>query len=220
MHFDLLELASSSLIFFGMFDEKYPEVDPNKKQANEVWNERYGSSGYLFGKEPVLALKSYVGALKKGKTLDIAMGEGRNSVFLAANGFQVEGLDCSAKAIEKAKALAAEKNVQIDAKTQNLDFFLMPLMKYDSVVMTYYRPQARFFSEIRRGLVAGGTVLIEAYTSEHFKANPQQPGLDFDQCFKPNEILGLIKDLHVLLYREIPEGKTHIVQCIAEKRNK
>ena len=58
-----------------MFDEKYPEVDPNKRQANEVWNERYGVSGYLYGKEPVLALKSYFSALRKGKTLDIAMGE-------------------------------------------------------------------------------------------------------------------------------------------------
>lgn len=202
-----------------MFDEKYPEVDPNKRPANEVWNERYGGSGYLYGKEPVLALKTYISALRKGKTLDVAMGEGRNSVFLAQNGFQVEGLDCSSKAVEKAKALAGEKNATIDAKTQNLDFFLMPLMKFDTVVMTYYKPQARFFSEIRRGLVAGGTVLLEAYTVEQFKANPNQTGLDFDQCYKPNELLHLVKDLHVLLYREIPDGNSHTVQCIAQKRH-
>ena len=105
-----------------MFDEKYPEVDPNKKSANEVWESRYAVPGYLFGKEPILTLKSFVQNLKTGKVLDVAMGEGRNAVFLASNGFQVEGIDCSGKGVAKAKALADEKKVSIEAKTQNLDF--------------------------------------------------------------------------------------------------
>ena len=203
-----------------MFDDmKYPEPDPNKKPAAQVWEERYASDSYLFGKEPVISLRSQIGCLKKGKALDIAMGEGRNSVFLASQGFQVEGVDCSAKAVEKAKKLAAEKNVSIEAKTQNLDFFLMPLMKYDSIVMTYFRPQARFFSEVRRGLVAGGTFLFEAYTVEHFKAHSQaNPLLEFEECYKPNEVLTHLKDFHLLYYREMPEGSSHIVQCIAQKR--
>src|SRR6478672_1959907 len=149
-----------------MDDIRYPEPDPNKRPAADIWNERYSSDAFFFGKEPVLLLRSHVENLRKGKTLDIAMGEGRNSVFLAQNGFQVEGVDCSSKAIEKAKRLADEKKVSIEAKTQNLDFFLMPLMKYDSVIMTYYHPLPRFFSEIRRGLVTGGTFLLEAYTTE------------------------------------------------------
>ena len=85
-----------------MFDEKYPEVDPNKKTAVQIWEERYAHPGYLFGKEPVLTLKNYVSILQKGKTLDVAMGEGRNAVFLAENGFVTEGVDCSKKAIDKA----------------------------------------------------------------------------------------------------------------------
>lgn len=208
-------------LIVDMFDEKYPEVDPNKRTSSQIWEERYSGPNYLFGKEPVLALKTYVGVLKKGKTIDIAMGEGRNSVFLAQQGFQVEGVDCSAKAIEKAKALATEKKVTIEAKTQNLDFFLMPLMKYDTILMTYYKPLPRFFSEIRRGLVQGGTVLIEAYTTEHIRAQSSpNPLIDFDQCFKPNEILHQLKDFHILLYKEIPDGTSHLVQVIAQKLQK
>jgi len=202
-----------------MFDEKYPEVDPNKKTSQEIWAARYGSvQGYLFGKEPVSLLKSHVGVLKKGKALDIAMGEGRNSVFLASQGFEVEGMDGSAIAIERANALAKEKGVTVSAKTQNLDFFLMPLMKYDTIVMTYFRPQSRFFSEVRRGLVAGGTFALEAYTGAHFKAqSPANPNLDFEECYKPNEILGHLKDFHVLYYSELPQGSAHTVQLIAKK---
>lgn len=201
-----------------MFDEKYPEVDPNKRQAVDVWQERYKGDNYLFGREPIPALKYYVSNLRKGKTLDIAMGEGRNAVFLAENGFQVEGIDCSALAVEKAKKLAASKNVTIEAKTQNLDFFLMPLMKYDCVLMTYFRPLPRFFSEIRRGLVAGGTFFLEAYVTEHVKHNPNNPNLDFDQCYKPNEVVTHLQNhFHILLYKEIPDGTSHTVIAIAKK---
>lgn len=203
-----------------MFDEKYPEPDPNKKPAAQVWDERYAGEKYLFGKEPVLLLKNYLSILKPGKAVEIACGEGRNSVFLAQNGFQIEGVDCSKNAIEKAKKLAAEKNATAEFKTQNLDFFLMPLMKYDTIVMTYYRPQARFFSEVRRGLVAGGTFALEAYTVDHLRAqNVPNPNIDFEDCFKPNEVLSHLKDFHVLLYKEIPEGNSHTVQVIAKKRS-
>jgi tellurite methyltransferase len=201
-----------------MFDERYPEVDPNKKSAQEIWEARYSGEGYLFGKEPVLSLKTFWNQLRTGKALDVAMGEGRNTVFLAQNGFQVEGIDCSAKAVAKARALADEKKVSIEAKASNLDFFLMPLMKYDTVVMTYFKPLPRFFSEIKRGLVMGGTVLIEAHTSEHVKAqSTPNPNLDFDQCFKPNELLGHLKEFQILYYKEMPEGNSHLVHAIARK---
>lgn len=202
-----------------MFDEKYPEVDPNKKTAAQLWEERYAGDSYLFGKEPILLLKNHIGLLKLGKLIEIACGEGRNGAYLAQKGFHVEGVDCSKNAIEKAKKLVSEKNVSAEFKVQNLDFFLMPLMKYDSIVMSYYRPQARFFSEVRRGLVAGGTFALEAYTVEHFKGqNPPNPHLDFEECYKPNEVLGHLKDFHILFYKEYPEGNSHTVQVIAKKK--
>jgi len=203
-----------------MDEIRYREPDPNKKQPNEVWNQRYAGDGYLFGKEPVLALKSHLGVLRKGKAIEIASGEGRNAVFLAQAGFEIEGIDCSSVGIEKAKKLAAEKGVKAEFKVQNLDFFLMPLMKYDSIVMTYYRPLPRFFSEVRRGLVMGGTFLLEAYTVDHLKANPQNPNLDFEDCYKPNEVLSHLKEFHILYYDEIPEGTTHTVRVIARKVQK
>jgi tellurite methyltransferase len=202
-----------------MFDDfTYREPDPNKKPAASVWNERYAKDGFIYGKEPALVLKNHVGVLRKGKALDVAMGEGRNAVFLAQNGFQVEGVDCSSAAIEKVKRLATEKNVTVEAKAQNLDFFLMPLMKYDTIVMTYFRPVKRFFSELRRGVVMGGTVAIEAYLVEHFKKHGStNPMIDFEDCFHPNELLHALKDFSILYYKEIPDGTAHTVQAIALK---
>jgi len=216
-----LEKQTSLWSSGAMFDDiQYPEIDPNKKNAVQLWDERYQKPEYLFGKEPSDFLKTFIGSLSKGAALDVAMGEGRNSVFLAEKGFKVEGLDCSAKAIEKAKKLATEKKVSVDAKVQNLDFYLMPLMKFNTIVMAYYRPATRFFSELKRGLVAGGTVLIEGYTVDHFKKNQNNPYLDLDQCFKPNELLSHLKDLQVLYYKEMVEGNSHLVYAIAQKNQK
>ena len=200
-------------------DFKYPEPDPNKKTAAEIWNSRYAGDKYLFGKDPVLSLKNFMSYLRKGKALDIAMGEGRNTVFLAQQGFQAEGIDCSSVAIEKAKNLAEEKKTAIETKTQNLDFFLMPLMKYDTILMTYFKPLPRFFSEVKRGLVAGGTFLFEAYTVEHLRhQSPPNPNIDFEECYKPNEVLAHLKEFQILYYKELPDGNAHTIQCIARKQ--
>lgn len=166
----------------------------------------------------MLALKNLLPYLKKGKAIDIGMGEGRNSIYMAQNGFEVDGIDASPVAVEKARKWAQEKNLKVEAKIQNLDFFLMPLMKFDSVVMGYFRPQARFFSEVRRGLVPGGTFLLEAYTTEHIRnQKAPNPYIDFEDCYKPNELLGYLKDFQILFYREIPDGDAHLVQVLARK---
>ena len=203
-----------------MFDEiKYPEPDPNRRPVADIWNERYASDQFLFGREPSLCVRNNFEFLRKGKCIDIAMGEGRNAVFLAQKGFNIEGVDASQRAIQKAKILAAEKAVTVEAKVQNLDFFLMPLMRYDTIVMTYYKPVARFFSEIRRGLVHGGTFLLEANTVDQVRHAPN-PLVELGDCYKPNEALHLLRDFQILYYREIPDGTSYTVQAIALKNQK
>jgi len=191
-------------------------MDHIAKPAGEKWNSKYQEKEFLYGREPMLALKNLLPELRPGKVIDIGMGEGRNAVYLAQKGFTVDGIDASSVAIDRAKKLALEKGVTVEAKVQNLDFFLMPLMKFDSVVMSYFRPQPRFFSEVRRGLVAGGTFLLEAYTTEHVRAHPNA-GIELEECFKPNEILGHLKDFHILYYRELLDGDAHTVQVLARK---
>lgn len=204
-----------------MLDEfKYREPDPNKKSPAEVWNARYAGDAYLFGKEPVTVLKSHLSQLKKGKAIEIATGEGRNAVYLAQNGFEVEGVDCSSVAIEKAKKLATEKSSAVEFKTQNLDFFLMPLMRYDTIVMSYFKPNSRFFSEVRRGLVMGGTFVLEAYTVDHLRHSPPNPLIDFEDCYKPNEVIAHLREFNILYYNEMPQGSSHTVQVIARKVQK
>ena len=206
-------------------DISFSKPNHQNKKLSEIWDERYLCSHYLFGEEPVTGLKQLISQLKKGKCLDIAMGEGRNTVFLAKSGFQAEGIELSSNAIEKAKKLATKHQVSIEAKTQNLDFFLMPLMRYETVVMTYFKPLVRFFSEIRRGLVLGGTLFIEAYLTNELRYHANKhPNLEsivsIDECYRSNELLHYLKEsFEVLYYRELlsDENECHTVVALVRK---
>lgn len=203
-----------------MNEISYPNKNPNQKPQKELWNERYSKNDYLYGKAPCSLVEQFAPHLTSGKLLDVACGEGRNGVYLAQKGFEVLGVDCSDKAIEKASKLATDTGVKADFKLQNLDFYILDLMKYQTIVMTYFKPSVRFFSEIRRGLSQGGTFLLEAHTTEHAKANPNHPLIDVEHCFRPNECLHALKDFHILYYKEIAEQDKHLVQCIAQKVQK
>ena len=66
------------------------------------WDKHYDIEEFLFGTEPIHFLKENINLLPKGKALDLAMGEGRNGVYLATQGFDVLGLDISPLGLKKA----------------------------------------------------------------------------------------------------------------------
>ncbi len=86
-------------LFFFCFGQIVNASEDDKNR----WNKRYNTGEYLYGKEPLRFLKEKLDILFKGKALVLAMGEGRNAVFLAGNGFDVDGCDISEKAIEKTR---------------------------------------------------------------------------------------------------------------------
>ena len=51
---------------------------------------------------------------EQGKVLDVAMGTGRNAVYLARRGYVVDGIDISQQAIEAALALAQKEGVPVN----------------------------------------------------------------------------------------------------------
>ncbi len=182
----------------------------------EKWNKLYEGSGYLYGSEPLPCLKEQWTRLRKGKVLDLAMGEGRNAVFLAQQGFQVIGFDVSDVAIEKAKKLAYDKNVSIETKVADLDLYLFPVLGFDSIILSYFKPPSRYYNEVVRALAQGGTVFIESYTTDQLTREPVV-GFENQDYFYPNEVLKNFKDLQILFYNEGEVNGKWVVQCIAKK---
>jgi SAM-dependent methyltransferase len=87
---------------------------PMSLRTVEEWDERYDRPGYRAGTEPALFLRQVLPLLPRGCALDLAMGEGRNAVFLAQHGWHVTGIDWSGTALEKAAALAEMHGIRPD----------------------------------------------------------------------------------------------------------
>ena len=68
----------------------------NDKTPQQFWNEKFGASDELVYTETVNRfVKEYCEDLPKGKMIDLAGGEGRNAIFFAEKGWQVENIDIS-----------------------------------------------------------------------------------------------------------------------------
>lgn len=183
----------------------------------EFWDEFYKKNAFQKGKDVDPFLSQMLARLKKGKVLDVGMGEGVNSVFLAKQGFQVKGFDASSVALERAQELAKTNQVQIETKQGDLDLYLFGLMEYDSIVMFYFKPSVtRYYSELVRALKQGGTLLINSYTIDEMK-EPLSPDDTRNYFYRSNEILHNLKGMRILFYNEGFVGGKHVVQCLAQK---
>ncbi|MCS4534585.1 class I SAM-dependent methyltransferase [Neisseria montereyensis] len=102
------------------------------------WDERYQTEEYVFGTEPnefIARIEPYLPS--EGKALDLATGEGRNGIFLAQHGLDVEGVDMSAKGLEKAQNLADEKGVRFHTRLADITAMEWPSEYYEIVTSVF-----------------------------------------------------------------------------------
>lgn len=187
-----------------------------KEQDRLFWNERYNVETYVYQKEPADFLREHVDILPKGKALDIAMGEGRNAVFLAKNGFEVEGCDISEVAISKAYKLAEENGVTIHAFTADLETYKLPENTYDVIICFYYL-QRDLIPQIKNALKPGGVVVYETYTLENLEHGFGGPK-NREYLLGQNELLRFFIDFQVIFYREIIINNKKVVASIIARK--
>lgn len=182
-------------------------------QDRERWDQKYAKEEYLYGKEPIPFLKAHTALLPKGKALDLAMGQGRNGVYLATQGFDVTGLDISEKGLSMARKLAAEHHVAIQTRAVDLETAPLEKNAYDVVLDVYYL-QRNLIPRIKEAVKSGGMVVMETYTLDHLK---YQPTFRREWLLDGNELLELFKDFKILRYQAIDDGKAAYASILAQK---
>ncbi len=109
--------------------------------------------------EPVPFLVENIGLLPRGRVLDVAMGNGRNAIYLAKIGFPVEGVDISADAVNQALKAAYKAGVTIKVQVTDLEKgFLIPKDTYDVIICFNYLQRA-LIPQIKDGIRRGGMVV-------------------------------------------------------------
>ncbi len=199
-----------------------PIVELTMKKDQIRWDLKYRDRKFDPAQGTSTILKKYLRFLPRGKVLDLAAGEGRNAIFLAEHGFDVEAVDISKVALSRARKLARAKGARIKTIAADLDTYAIPKERYELVIDFYFLDRG-LIPGIRKGLKKGGRVVFETYTAEQKKLGTGGPGQD-KYVLKPNELLRLFRGFHVLFYREgvFREGgkRRAIASLIAQKQGK
>ncbi|MCP5003584.1 MAG: methyltransferase domain-containing protein [Planctomycetes bacterium] len=214
-----MKLALMYMMFFCSFLFMLSQIASSGEEDRKRWNKRYNTGGFLYGKEPISLLKQNINILTKGRALVLAMGEGRNALFLARNGFDVDGCDVSDVAVDKCRLFARENNIKINAFAADLEEYKIPTEQYDLITCIYYT-QRDLIPQIKAGLRKGGMVLFETYSIDQLSYGENAPGpKNPEYLMKHNELLELFSDFHILYYKEgeIAEKKS-VASLIARKR--
>ena len=167
------------------------------------------------GFEPAQFLVQNVELLPKGRVLDVAMGSGRNAIYLAKMGFHVEGVDVSTEAVNTALESARKVGVSIRAQVADLETgYSIEEDTYDVIICFNYL-QRSLVPQIKDGLRKGGMVVYETFIVDQANfGKPKNP----NYLLKHNELLDMFREFRCLRYREgVIKGPRVVASIIAQK---
>ena len=176
------------------------------QQDRIKWDEKYRAGAYAGRDHPTRLLAEWVPQANRGRALDVACGAGRNSVFLAVQGYLVDAVDISAAGLECARRSAETRGVHvhwIEADLETGAASALPSGPYDLIVMVRYVNRSLYPLLLER-LADDGIFLCEEHLkSEEDVIGPANPAYRLS----PNELRRSVTAVatrrdEVLYYRE------------------
>jgi 2-polyprenyl-3-methyl-5-hydroxy-6-metoxy-1,4-benzoquinol methylase len=195
---------------------------------------------------PEEGLKEVLKYVPKGKALDIGAGEGRNSIFLAKNGFEVEAIDIVAEGLKKCKNIARENNLSIKTKVIDIRKFNFKKQNYSLIIsinaIDFLKSKEikKIITKIKYSLLPKGVFYFVGFsTRDPLARRCREKKLKeierntfylpkfktLRHFFRKREILNLFKDFKILKIEEgkvihIHNNRTHshwIIRAIIKK---
>ncbi len=186
--------------------------------AAAMWNQRFSGEDYFFGREPNEYLRAKASLLAPGgRVLCVADGEGRNSVWLARQGLQVEAFDIATVGVAKARKLAADAGVAVAFHVASCDTWSWEVEACDAVVAVFVQfadpvMRARLFTNMVRALKPGGVLILQGYTPKQLDYKTGGPG-ELSHLYTPDllrEAFASLQTIELVEYEaELSEGAHH-----------
>ena len=160
------------------------------------WDRRYRDGSYQPRQSPFSLLEQMIDRLPRGRALDIACGGGRNALFLAAHGYEVEAVDGSPEALRLAEERARTQGLAVRWTEADLDDYAPPQTGYAVIVNCFYlnRP---LLTRLADALADDGYIFVE----QHLRTPLPVPG-NREWRLEPNELLRTFSDLRIVRYEE------------------
>jgi len=181
----------------------------------QFWDQRYAENETVYGNEPNQFFRHFIDHHKPGKLLLPAEGEGRNAVYAAGKGWEVDAFDFSAVAREKALEFARAAKVSINYELKNIADF-RAIQKYDTVALIYvHMPEAlrkKFHQEVYNSIKPGGFLVLEAFAKEQEQFESGGPR-DVSQLYDAPSLCSDFPFLHLISCEQkeifLEEGDYH-----------
>jgi SAM-dependent methyltransferase len=186
-----------------------------------LFDKVYASDRPNFSQNPSALLIEAVEGRAPGRALDVAMGQGRNALFLAQRGWSVTGFDVSEQGLSVARANATTAKVPLNAVKSTFEAFDYGTAQWDLVALIYVPKEAHegaAMARLARALKPGGLLVIESFASD--KASSGRRPVDID----PTELKAALNGFELVRFddreamSEWEPAPTRLSRVIARKR--
>jgi len=189
------------------------------QRDREFWNAKFNDPTTQFRRDPSRLLVDAIKDRQPGRALDLGMGQGRNTIFLAQRGWDATGVDLSDVGVKQALTRAAELHVNIAAIVDTLDHYSFGTDRWDLIALFYmhawyHGTKPASTKRLVDALKPGGLLVVEGFAgTEKF-------------MFQANELLHDFPELRVLRYEDCedeaewaPGHRSRVIRFVAEKTN-
>jgi SAM-dependent methyltransferase len=188
------------------------------ENPRERWNREFERGTPTLRTAPSKLLIEVTQGRKPGTALDLGMGQGRNAIYLAGQGWDVTGVDISDVAVEQANKNAAARGVKMQVVLADLDTFELGTERWDLITSFYMHgwhqnSKTDVPTRVYNALRPGGLLVMEA-----FRRPLNGSGFRTDELAKAFGRLRILRNEDVVDEPDWSKGeKKDLVRFVAEK---
>ena len=183
---------------------------------SNFWNERYREEGFAYGDEPNVFFAEQIDKLSAGTIILPCEGEGRNAVFAASKGWEVNAFDTSVAGKSKALQLAYRQNVRLSYTIEDAVKAAFPNNTADVVAFIYAHFPESIRKQIHRKAIGwlkpGGRIVLEVFNPlqlQNTSGGPKDVTMLYTKEMLLDDFAELEIELLETLQIELQEGKYH-----------
>ena len=172
-------------------------------EDQEHWDKRYASGEYGTRTHATEILVDWIGRQSHrtghgNRALDVACGAGRNALYLAEAHYQVDAIDVSSAALERARATADERGLSVNWVCSDLDAGDLPGRDYALIVVARFLDR-RLLPRLVDALGEGGALVYETHLTTSADVGGPRSGRF---RVRPQELMHLAHELRLVHYFE------------------
>jgi SAM-dependent methyltransferase len=178
------------------------------------WDERHAAQDPIESSEADASLAAVTRELVPGQALDLATGDGRNAIWLAAQGWQVTAVDFSGVALARARASAAAAGVDVVWVQADLLEWVPAAASFDLVAVVYlHLPVAErraVYARAAAAVAPGGRLVVVGHDRTNLElgtGGPQDPDVLFTAAEIAADLDGLLTETATVVVRDAGDGR-------------